>query len=97
VLAACETGQGAVDYTEGVEGLARALRIAGARDVLMTLWPVDDADARDFMLAFYTHWLGAPTADPATALRATQLGYLKHPVPSTRAPAVWAPYVLVGP
>jgi len=97
VLAACETGQGAVDYTEGVEGLVRALRIAGARDVLMTLWPVDDADARDFMLAFYTHWLGAPTADPATALRATQLGYLKHPVPSKRAPAVWAPYVLVGP
>ena len=57
VLSACETGQGKIDYSEGVVGLVRALRIAGAQDILMTLWPVDDRQARDFMRTFYDFWL----------------------------------------
>ena len=57
VLSACETGQGDVDYSEGVYGLVRALRIAGARKVLMTLWPVNDGEAQAFMAEFYRSWL----------------------------------------
>ena len=33
VLSACDTAQGSLDYSEGVFGLARALRTAGARNV----------------------------------------------------------------
>ena len=39
---ACITGQGSLDFSEGVYGLARALRTGGARNVLVTLWPVND-------------------------------------------------------
>jgi CHAT domain-containing protein len=52
-LSACDTGQGAVSHTEGVLGLVRAFQMARANRVLMTLWPLDDALAVDFMTDFY--------------------------------------------
>jgi CHAT domain-containing protein len=47
VLSACKTAQGQIDYGEGVYGLVRALRTAGAKNVLVTLRPVGDRAARD--------------------------------------------------
>jgi CHAT domain-containing protein len=64
VLSACATAQGSLDYGEGVYGLVRALRIAGARQVLVTLWPVSDGEARDFITAFYRTWLEQDGSDP---------------------------------
>ena len=97
VLSACETGQGDVDYAEGVYGLVRALRIAGARHVLVTLWPVNDGEAQAFMAAFYRSWLAqAGGGDPAQALRQTQLAYATSPDPARSNPRRWATYNLVG-
>jgi CHAT domain-containing protein/Tfp pilus assembly protein PilF len=97
VLSACATAQGSLDYGEGVYGLVRALRIAGARQVLVTLWPVSDGEARDFITAFYRTWLEQDGSDPAVALRETRLAYITHPDPRRYNPRVWAPYALVGP
>ena len=96
VLSACETGRGVVDYSDGIYGLVRALRIAGADSVIMTLWPVNDLQAQNFMVRFYQHWLQSPAIDPGTALRETQLMYLNHPLKTLNKPQVWAPYVLIG-
>jgi CHAT domain-containing protein len=93
VLSACDTAQGSIDYSEGVFGLARALRIAGARNVLVTLWKLNDGEARDFMIAFYKNWLAQARSDPAKALRETQLSWIKQD--KLRDPRVWAPYILV--
>jgi CHAT domain-containing protein len=93
VLSACDTAKGDVDYSEGVFGLARALRTAGARNVLVTLWPLDDQAARDFMVDFYKNWLGQSRSDPARALRDTQLQWIKQD--GRRNPRDWAPYVLI--
>jgi CHAT domain-containing protein len=96
VLSACDTAQGSLDYSEGVYGLVRALRIAGAHSVLVTLWPVNDGQARDFMVAFYSSWLSqAGRSDPARALRETRLSYIANTDPTLRDPRVWAPYVVV--
>ena len=93
-LSACDTGKGSIDYTEGVYGLVRAFRLAGARRVLMTLWPVNDLLAKEFMTRFYWHWM-QPNGEPAKALRATRLDFLHHADAARRDPQVWAPYVLV--
>ncbi|MCP4702881.1 MAG: CHAT domain-containing protein, partial [Gammaproteobacteria bacterium] len=72
-LSACDTGQGVVDYAEGVYGLIRAFRIAGARHVLMTLRKVDDEKAFRFMSAFYLRWMeSGGLQNPAAALRKTK-------------------------
>ncbi|MCS3932080.1 CHAT domain-containing protein/Tfp pilus assembly protein PilF [Bradyrhizobium elkanii] len=93
VLSACDTAQGGLDYSEGVYGLVRALRTAGARNVLVTLWPLNDGEARDFMIKFYKTWLSQARSDPAKALREIQLSYLKDD--KLKDPRIWAPYILI--
>jgi len=97
VFSACETGQGAIDYSEGVYGLVRAFKIAGAYRILMTLWPVKDKKSKDFMIAFYNNWVNKYPQKPNQALRMTQLHYINHPDEQLRVPKIWAAYVLVGP
>jgi tetratricopeptide (TPR) repeat protein len=95
VLSACETGAGRVPNGEGVFGLRRAFALAGAKNLLMSLWPVsDDVTARQ-MKVFYQK---IRTMPPAEALREAQLESLrelkvKYGVPP---PRLWAPFILQG-
>ena len=55
VLSACQTGLGGT-LDAGVTGLARAFQLAGAQQVVMTLWSIDDVATesimKDVMIAF---------------------------------------------
>ena len=53
VLSACETGGGRYADGEGLFGVARAFLEGGTRNLVVTLWPVEDGAARDFSLAFH--------------------------------------------
>lgn len=55
ILSACETGKGEVTG-DGVFGLQRAFKMAGARSIIMTLWPVNDEATRMFMTSFFRNY-----------------------------------------
>lgn len=57
VLSACRSGQGELADGEGVYGFQRALRTAGARAALLSLWDVEDQATAEWMATFYRNWL----------------------------------------
>ena len=74
VLSACDTGQARVLRGDELMGLARAFLYAGADQVLVTLWPVDDFATALLMDAFYRERAQLPAGREgiAEALRRAQ-------------------------
>jgi hypothetical protein len=73
-LSACDTGVGEARSGEGVFGLRRAFMIAGAQNLLMTLWPVSDEVTPKIMADFYKEALS--THDAAGSLAKVQRDWL---------------------
>jgi CHAT domain-containing protein/Tfp pilus assembly protein PilF/predicted negative regulator of RcsB-dependent stress response len=96
-LSACETGLGTGYFTEtpgGDEfvGLTRAFLSAGGKNVLASLWAVNDQSSRDLMLRFYRHLMASSGAD---ALAKAQQDLRRSDV-RYRHPYYWAAFVMSG-
>jgi len=88
-LSACETGLGEVHGSEGVFGLQRAFKAAGAGYLLMSLWKVPDTETAEFMAFFYDRLFEGTTI--TDAFHATQ-HHMKTQYPTE--PYKWAAFVL---
>lgn len=77
VLSACQTGLGST-HEAGVIGLARAFQIAGADNVLMSLWNIDDRETVKLMGKFMEIYIKENHATPYEALRQSMLWYRDH-------------------
>lgn len=97
VLSGCDTGLGDVSNGEGVFGLRRAFQLAGARTVIMSLWPVDDYSARHWMQALYRARVQRH-AGTAEAVRAAGLEMLRarRAAGQSTHPFYWAAFVAAG-
>ena len=90
VLSACETGLGKIENGEGVYGLQRSFLQAGARNIMISLWKVDDVMTQELMIKFY-HYLFQGHSDRA-ALKLAQLDQLKK----YRNPFGWGGFIMIG-
>jgi CHAT domain-containing protein/Tfp pilus assembly protein PilF len=92
VLSACDTGVGEVVNGEGVQGLRRALVLAGSESQIMSLWPVSDRGTRDLMIDYYKRLQAGQGR--SEALRQAQLKMLKNP--QRQHPYYWASFIQSG-
>jgi len=93
-LSSCSTGLGKFVNGEGVLGLTRAFFYAGARNVAVSLWNVNDSATATLMENFYRNLnRGLPTGE---AMRRAKLAMLRGSQPSWQHPYYWAPFVVEG-
>lgn len=96
-LSACDSGLGPIGRNEGVFGMRRALRLAGARTVVMSLWQVDDAATAGLMQSLYrarfVEHADVPDA-MATAMRSTIAA--RRAAGQSDHPYYWAAFISEG-
>ncbi|MFD6394278.1 CHAT domain-containing protein [Nocardia sp. NPDC060259] len=90
VLSACDTAHGDSHVGEGVFGLRRAVTLAGAGCLVMTLWKVPDRQSAELMTDFYTR-LSEGVSPPIALDDARKALRRRYP-----HPAYWAAYVCQG-
>jgi CHAT domain-containing protein/tetratricopeptide (TPR) repeat protein len=87
VLSGCETALGRAEAGEGLLGLRYAAHASGARAVVASLWPVEDAAGARLMDDLYADVIGHD-ASPVTALsRAERAARTRW-----KDPALWAAF-----
>ena len=89
VLSACQTGQGELKE-DGVYGLQRAFKKAGAKTLVMSLWSVNDAATQQMMSAFYT-----ALASGQTRFRAFQTAQQSVRDAGYTDPFYWASFIML--
>ena len=92
VLSSCESGIGHLIEGEGLMALNRSFLLAGAKNILFSLWKVQDDTTSDLMADFYKTYLKYP--DYAKAIRTAKLKMIS--IPSSALPVYWAAFVILG-
>lgn len=90
VMSACESGLGE-NTSEGVFGLQRGFKLAGANSLLMSLWKVNDKATSELMIEFYKHYLSGKSKQES--LRLAQLKLRNSAEYSD--PKYWAAFILL--
>lgn len=90
VMSACESGLGETSG-EGVFGLQRGFKLAGANTLLMSLWKVDDTATQLLMSDFYKNYLSGKSKQES--LRLAQQSLRNNPEYSD--PEYWAAFILL--
>lgn len=88
VMSACETGLGDINTSEGIFGLQRAFKLAGAKNIIMSLWKVPDAQTRELMRLFYENCFNGLSVSDALRAAQTEMSK-KYP------PYYWAAFKLL--
>lgn len=91
ILSACETGKGDLKVGEGVYGLQRAFLVAGANNIIMSLFKVSDAATQKLLLYFYDNWQNK-NMKKTDAFREAKIQLREE----FSDPIYWGAFVLIG-
>jgi len=94
ILSACNTGAGKYQHGNGVESLAKAFNQAGCNNILMSLWPVNDASTKEIVVGFIKNLKNG--LGKADALAKAKQNYLAAAPEEMKHPYYWAGLVLIG-
>ncbi|MGK7389450.1 MAG: CHAT domain-containing protein [Candidatus Cyclobacteriaceae bacterium M2_1C_046] len=90
-LSACQTALGKISKGEGILGFSRALLYAGAENILVSLWAVNDNSTSEFMSSFYSK---INNDGYGNNLRQAKLRMIRSD--NYSEPFYWAPFILIG-
>ncbi|MBO7580697.1 MAG: tetratricopeptide repeat protein [Bacteroidaceae bacterium] len=93
VLSACQTALGDIASGEGVFGLQRGFKKAGAKTVVMSLWKVDDEATRILMVEFYNNLMSGKSKQQA--LKDAQKHLREYDNGKYNSPQYWAAFVML--
>lgn len=89
VLSACQTALGEI-REDGVFGIQRGFKKAGAGSLLMSLWKVDDEATKQMMIAFYKYMMEGLSAHKAFNIAQQYMRQNGYP-----QPYFWASFILL--
>lgn len=92
VLSTCQSGLGEIREGEGLLGMPRAFRMAGVRNILVTLDDVSDKETADFMILFYSLWQETKNIHQAFVQTQRQM---KNMYPESFNSGKWANFKLI--
>lgn len=90
VLSACDSGLGEIS-SEGVFGLQRGFKLAGAKSLLMSLWKVDDQATHLLMTEFYRQYISGKSKRQSLHLAQSVLRESEE----FSDPFYWAAFILL--
>lgn len=93
VLSACQTGLGDIAQGEGVFGLQRGFKKAGANSILMSLWEVEDKASQILMTQFYKNLLSGQGKHQA--LLSSQKYLREYEGGKYDEPKYWAAFIIL--
>jgi CHAT domain-containing protein len=93
VLSACETGVGPIEGQEGIATLSTSFLLAGAHNVVSTLWPIEDEPSLFLMTHFYRQL--SRNLPPADSMATAKREMLQTFGPES-LPFYWAGFIVEG-
>ncbi|MEL7833156.1 CHAT domain-containing protein [Fodinibius sp. Rm-B-1B1-1] len=92
-LSACNTGMGTLKKGEGLIGFSRAFQYAGAKNLLVSLWRVNDRSTAKLMIDFYQlhHKEGHTMNEALQQAKQQMIENVEY-----AHPKYWAPFILIG-
>ena len=95
VMSACQTGLGEVKANEGVYGLQRAFKLAGAETLIMSLWEVNDKATSLLMKTFYEEYLSGKSKDIAFRNAVNKVRSYRDADDCFSSPYYWAAFIMM--